>query len=77
MSCGVGHRCGSDLVLLRLWFRPAAVAPIRPLDWKPPYVADMALKCKKKRIILDMMAFVLSKEPSGCYLKNGLERALK
>jgi len=33
MSCGVGHRCGSDLALLRLWRRLAAVAPIRPLAW--------------------------------------------
>ena len=31
MSCGVGLRCGSDLVLLWLWYRPAAAAPIQPL----------------------------------------------
>ena len=35
MSCGVGHRLGSDLVLLWLWRRPAAVALIRPLSWEP------------------------------------------
>ena len=28
MSCGVGHRRGSDPVLLWLWCRPAVVAPI-------------------------------------------------
>ena len=28
VSCGVGHRGGSDTVLLWLWHRPAAVAPI-------------------------------------------------
>ena len=28
MSCGVGHRHGSDLALLQLWCRPAAVALI-------------------------------------------------
>ena len=28
VSCGVGHRCGSDLTLLWLWYRPAATAPI-------------------------------------------------
>ena len=28
MSCGVGHRCGSDLVLPWLWHRPAATGPI-------------------------------------------------
>ena len=31
MSCGVGHRRGLDLVLLCLWHKPAAVAPIQPL----------------------------------------------
>ena len=31
VSCGVGHRRGSDLVLLWLWCRPAAEAPIQPL----------------------------------------------
>ena len=30
-SCGVGRRCGLDLVLLWLWHRPAATAPIRTL----------------------------------------------
>ena len=35
MSCGVGHRHGSDLALLWLWHRLAAVAPMRPLDWEP------------------------------------------
>ena len=28
MSCGVGQRCDWDLVLLWLWHRSAAVAPI-------------------------------------------------
>ena len=27
MSCGIGRRCGSDLALLWLWYRPAAAAP--------------------------------------------------
>ena len=44
MSCGVVHRGGSDLVLLWLWCRPAAIAPIGPLAWKPPYTAGVALK---------------------------------
>ena len=33
VSCVVGHRCRSDLVLLWLWHKPAAVAPIQPLAW--------------------------------------------
>ena len=30
MSCGIGHRHGLDAVLLWLWYRLAAVAPILP-----------------------------------------------
>ena len=48
MSCGVGGRCGSDLVLLWLWHGPAAVAPIGPLAWEPPYAMGAALKSKKQ-----------------------------
>ena len=48
MSCGVGHRCGSDLALLWLWCRLAAPALIRPLAWEPPYATGAALKSKKK-----------------------------
>ena len=44
MSCGVGGRRGSDLALLWLWRRPAAVAPIQPLAWEPPYAKGAALK---------------------------------
>ena len=44
MSCGVGRRHSSDLVLLWLWHRPVATAPIRPLAWEPPYAVDTALK---------------------------------
>ena len=49
MSCGVGHRRGSDLVLLRLWCRPAATALIRALAWEPPCAAGVALKRQKKK----------------------------
>ena len=48
MSCGVGCRHGSDLVLLWLWRRPAATVPIRPLAWEPPHAAGTALKRQKK-----------------------------
>ena len=44
VSCGVGHRWTSDLVLLGLWCRLAAVAPIQPLAWGFPYAAGVALK---------------------------------
>ena len=47
MSCGVGHCHSSDPVLLCLWCRPAAVAPIPPLAWDPPCATGRALKRKK------------------------------
>ena len=49
MSCGVGCRHVSDLVLLWLWRRPAATAPIRPLAWEPPYAVNTALKGQKDK----------------------------
>ena len=47
VSCGVGHRCGSDLVLL--WHRPAAAAPTGPLAWEPACATGVALKRPKKK----------------------------
>ena len=49
MSCGVGCRHGSDLVLLWLWCRLAATAPIRPLAWEPLYAMVVALKGQKTK----------------------------
>ena len=49
MSCGVGHIHGSDPSLLWLWDRLAAVAPIRPLAWEPPYASGVALKRQKTK----------------------------
>jgi len=53
VSCGVGHRCGSDPALLWLWLWPAATAPIQPLAWEPPYAVraaqEMAKRQKKKK----------------------------
>ena len=48
MSCGGGHRRGSDPKLLWLWYKPEAVATIQPLSWEPPYATGMALKKRKK-----------------------------
>ena len=43
-----------DPVLLWLWCRPAAIAPIRPLAWEPPYAAgaaqEKAKRQKKKKV---------------------------
>ena len=46
MSCGVGCRPSSDPMLL--WCRLAAIAPIGPLAWEPPYAADTALEKVKR-----------------------------
>ena len=34
---------------LWLWYRPAAVVPIRPLAWEPPYAVVAALKGQKTK----------------------------
>ena len=62
MSCGVGHRCGLDLPLLRLWYRPAAVALIWPLAWELPYAICAALKNKqtKKKSKLSFVPRILN-----------------
>ena len=52
MSCGVGCKCGLDLVLLWLWHRLVASAPIGPLAWEPPCAMDAALDKDKKNYIL-------------------------
>ena len=69
MSCGVGCRRGLDLMLLWLWCRWAAVAPIRLLAWEPPYAAGAALektkkKKKKKYLYLEIIQ-MFAEPPSG------------
>ena len=49
MNCDVDRRHGLDLALLWLWRRPVATAPIGPLAWELPYVADAALEKTKKK----------------------------
>ena len=43
VSCSVGHRQCSDLVLLWLWRRPAAAGLIWLLAWELPYATGVAL----------------------------------
>ena len=52
MSCGVGHRCGSDPTLQWLWYRLAAAAPIGPLAWEFPYASSLKIK-KKGTVSID------------------------
>ena len=63
VSCGVGCKCGSDPVLLWLWCRLAAIAPIRPQAWELPYATGAALKSKKKGCLQDLQFFKCN---SGC-----------
>ena len=52
MNCGIGHRCGSALVLPWLWCRPAAVALPQPLACELLYAVGGALKGKKRGVLL-------------------------
>ncbi len=47
VSCGIGHRCGSDPELQWLWCRPVATALIGPLTWELPYAVGVALEKTK------------------------------
>ena len=61
MSCGVGHRHGSDPELLWLWCRPAAIAPIQPLAWELPHAAGAAqekAKTQKKQKTKYIASFI-------------------
>ena len=49
MSCGVGHRWGSDLTLLWLWPGPADAAPIGPLAWEPHAMGAALKRTKDKK----------------------------
>ena len=40
---------GSDPALLRLWYKPAAVAPVQLLTWEFPFASVVALKRPKKK----------------------------
>ena len=49
MSYGIGRRRNLDLVLLWLWCRLAAIAPIRPLAWEPPLAMSVAIVKDKNK----------------------------
>ena len=51
VSCGVGRRRGSDLVLLWLWHRPVATALIRPLAWETPHATEAAQEMAERQKI--------------------------
>ena len=49
VNCGVGCRRSLDLVLLWLWCRLTAIAPIGLLTWETPYARGTALKRQKQK----------------------------
>jgi len=68
VSCGVGRRLGSDPLLLWLWCRPAAVAPIRLLAWEPPYAVGVALEKAKQSKQTNKQKTQKLKPSNTCYL---------
>ena len=48
-GCIVNHRCSSDTVLPRLWWRPAVAALIQLLAVELPYATGAAVKRKRKK----------------------------
>ena len=67
MCCGVGRRCSSDLMLLQLWRRPAAVALIGSLAWELPYATGVALKSKKQNKTNFTKGSLRTSGPSGSW----------
>ena len=59
MSCGIGHRRGSDPALLWLWHRMEAIALIRPLAWEPPHAVGAALEQAKRQKIKNKKRFII------------------
>ena len=58
-SYGVGHRLSWDATLLWLKHKRAAIAPIQPLAWEPPYATGVALKRNKERVQLILLGHLL------------------
>ena len=68
MSCGVGHRRGSDPTLLWLWCRPVATAPIRPLAMEHPYATGAALEKAKRQKYKIKIKNEIKVKARGCEL---------
>ena len=69
MSCGIGHRHGSDPELLWLWRRPAAAALIEPLAQELPYAIKCGLK-KPPSLSYLVMAALLGKKYSKLCIRT-------
>ena len=49
-------------MLLWLWCRLAAVAPIRPLAWEPSYAASVPPPKKRKKNVLGNLILIFGKK---------------
>ena len=74
MRCDVGHRCGSDPVLLWLWCRLEAAALIGPLAWEIPYVTGTAERKGKERKKERKKEKKRKKRKRNMYIKLSLKR---
>ena len=70
VSSGIGHRCGSDLMLLWLWHRLAPVFLTGSLAWEPPYATGADIKKKKSCKAVSAPQFYLQSE----YVSQNLSR---
>ena len=63
-----------DLALLWLWCRLAAVSPIQPLAWEPPWAmcAAVAQEKKKAKALLDTYLLTLKKLRLVLFPNSGL-----
>ena len=69
MSCGVGHRRGSDPVLLWLWCRPATTAPIRSLACRGCSL-EKRKKKKKDEVYIHNGTLLSLKEQNNTICRN-------
>ena len=60
VSCGIGHRQDSNLMLLWLWCRPAPVAPVQPQAWELLCDLGVALKKEEKRFDISTDYYVFA-----------------
>ena len=74
MSCGVVLRHSLDLMLLWLWHKPVAAAPVQLLAWELSYATDAALQRKK---IGCLQHGILDLEAGSLYFQNSLTKAKK
>ena len=67
-NCSIGQRWSSDMALLRLWCRLAAISPRRPLACELPYAMGVALKRHARKKLLWILEIQLPKKNQKLWL---------